>query len=638
MKQANKKTLWKRATSEKRPRTEFDSVVRMLLAYIDTSLQENLDDLISVLQQLDSEKSGKTKELFNAIQNLLENLKLELVDTHSGVVIVLRDVATFLVESKTTTVLEREVARLDELLERLDFVASGGTDGEVPRVQAKGTDIESVVYIPKFPIRLPKHFEDPRVLYVAERLESLNVIQSAHALGTSEFQPKQKLELEQLKLANFCLAAAKHNTKIDLKTFVTKLVKDISTSLAKNTNKPIDLVNYEVNHGVMYRSLAEVFRRKLRDLAVTIGAELTSSADGNILIEIGNNESYITTTVNFIGLRTAFDLISQRMDDLSAQLADFSISEQDGSNTKALSSTAKTRKERIAHSLVEFRNFVELGQGRFEISGNHDDQLRVTVVLPSEARVLHTVPILVGPDSFLLESHLLTAVLDSSTVQWNESQTSIAYEDHSYQYCWIDEDIKPATDKPTWILLLDTNEHKLSLKVEMIKRPELQISVPSVSKIHHGHKCFGERKLKLLLDPSELRPNRHNFNNSDPLDVANNHFLCLNVSQPLEDKIRRCAESDQVLVRHTKTVAETLAQLQEFRPDFLIIEDQLDEFRAIDAVMRLAHAMPLLKVKVLIFVEDNTQSLKQMKNHTIELTCFARDVDFGRLKKVLVAN
>ncbi|MYC25268.1 MAG: hypothetical protein F4X56_05040 [Gammaproteobacteria bacterium] len=637
MKQADKKTLWKRATTENHPRTEFDGVVRTLSAYTDTSLKGNLDEVLAVLQQLDSEKTGKTRELFNAVQNVLENLKLELVESNSGVAKVLCDVATFLVESKTTAVLEGESERLDELLERLDFVASGGTDDEVPRVQKSDAITESVAYVPKFPIEHPKHFEDPRVLHAAERLESLNVILSARTLGTSESNHKHTLELEQLKLANYCLQAAKRNTKTDLNTFATKLAQDISASGTENTNKPDDFLNYEVSDGVMYRSLAEIFRWQLRNLAVSIGAELTSSTDGKIFMEISFNESYISTKVDFFGLRTAFDLISKRMDDLSLKFEDFSISEQDKSNKEGLSITAKTRKERIAHSLVQLQQFVDCAQGRFDIASNDEDQLSVTVELPSEARALHTFPIVVRSDLFLLESYLLTAVLESTKAQWNASQTSVKYADQYYQCCWIDEAIKPRTGSKTWILLLDTKEHKLALEVETIKEPEFQISVPSISQIHRGHKHFGERKMKLLLDPSELLPKRFN-RNSDSVNIYNSHFLCLNVSQALEDKIRRCSDSDQILVRHTKTVAETLTQLQEFRPEYLIIEDQQDEFRAVDALTRLAHSMPSLKVKVLIFVEDDVQPHKHMKNDPIEVTCFARDVDFGRLKQLLAVN
>ncbi|MXZ56100.1 MAG: hypothetical protein F4227_10545 [Gammaproteobacteria bacterium] len=635
MKPANKKTLWKRATSEKHPGTEFDSVVRTLSDYIDTSLQGNLNELLSNLQQLGSEKTGKTKELFNAVQNVLENMRLELVESNSGVATVLRDVASFLVESKTATVLEGESTRLDELLERLDFVASGGTDDEVPRVQEKGVVPEPVSYVPTFPIKLPKHFEDPSVLHFADRLKSLSVILSAHALGANESNPKKKLELEQLVLANYCLNTAKHNTKTDLKAFATKLTKDISDSLSKNTSKAVDFVKYEVSDGCMYRSLSEVLRWKLRDLAVTIGSELTSRADAEILLEISCRESYISAMVNFIGLRTAFDLISLRMDELSLELDDFSISEQDESSEKTLSSSAKTRKERIAHSLVKFGQFVDCAHGRFGIESDDSDRFTVTVNLPSEARALHTFPIVIGSDLFLLESHFLTAVFGSTEVHWNESQTCIEHKAQSFRYCCIDEEVKPKRDAPTWILLLDTKEHKLALEVESIQEPEFQISVPSVSEIHHGHKCFGERKLKLLLDPSELRPSRNNSNHSDSVNVNNSHFLCLNVSHSLEDKIRRCIDSDKLLMRHTKTVAETLSQLQEYRPDYLIIEDQLDEFRAVDALARIAHATPLLKVRVLIFADDRAQPLEQMKNDSFELTSFARDVDFGKLKKVL---
>ena len=637
MKPTNKKTLWKRATSEIHPVTEFDSVVRALSEYIDTSLKGNLDELLSILQQLGHEKTGKTKELFNAVQNVLENLRLKLVESNSGVVTVLRDVSSFLIESKTATALESESTRLDELLERLDFVASGGTDDEVPRVQEEDVVPEPVSFVPNFPLKLPQHFEDPRVLQFAERLESLSTILSAHALGANESNPKKELELEQLVLANYCLNTAKHNTKTDLKTFATKLTKDISDSLSKNTSKPVDFVKYEVSDGFMYRSLSEVLRWKLRDLAVTIGAELTSRADAEILTEICCRESYISASVNFIGLRTAFDLICLRVDELSLELDDFSISEQDEASKETLSSSAKTRKERIAHSLVKFGQFVDCAHGSFEVESNDNDRFTVTVNLPSEARALHTFPIVIGSDLYLIESHLLTAVFSSTEVQWNESQTCIEHEDQIFQCCCIHEEVKSNREGSTWILLLDTKEQKLALEVESIKEPEFQISVPSVSKIHHGHKCFGERKLKLLIDPSELRPSRNN-NHSDSVNVNNNHFLCLNVSHPLENKIRRCADSDRVLVRHTKTVPETLSQLQEFRPDYLIIEDQRDEFRAIDAVTRLAHALPAQKIQVLIFVEDSSEAHPQMKNHSFDLTCFDRNVEFGRLKKVFGAN
>ena len=613
-------------------------MVRSLSSYIDTGIEGNLNSVRSVLQRLENEQTGKTKELFDAVQNVIENLKLELVESNSGVATVLRDVASFLVDSKSAAVLERESTQLDELLERLDFVASGGTDDEVPRVQEKETVPEPVAYVPNLPIKLPRHFEDPSVLQCAARLESLNVILSEYTLGTSESNPKRALELEQLALANYCLNTAKQNTKTDLKAFATKLTEDISELLSKNTAQRIDFVKIEVSDGLMYRSLSEVLRWKLRDLAVTIGAELTSNTEAEILIEIYCHESNTTVVVNFIGLRTAFDLICRRMDELSLELDDFSISEQVEPSETSLSSSAKTRKERIANSLVEFRQFVDCAHGHFEIESNVNDRLTVTVNLPSEARALHTFPIVIGSDLFLLESHFLIAVLGSSEVDWNESQTSVKHEGQSYQICCIDEEIKPTKDAPTWILLLETKEQKLALEVESIKEPEFQISVPSVSEIHHGHQCFGESKLKLLLDPSELRPRRNNSNHSDSVNFDNGHFLCLNVSRSLEGKIRRCIDSNQLLVRHSNTVAETLSQLQEFRPDYLIIEDQIDEVRAADALSRITHLAKLSKVKVLIFVDNLGQPLKQMKNDSLEWTAFARDVDFGSLKKFLVVN
>ena len=93
-----------------------------------------------------------------------------------------------------------------------------------------------------------------------------------------------------------------------------------------------------------------------------------------------------------------------------------------------------------------------------------------------------------------------------------------------------------------------------------------------------------------------------------------------------------------MLVRHTKTLAETLGQLQELRPDYLIIEDLADEFRAVDAILRIAHTMPSLKLSVLLFVEADTQPVEQLKNVPFDLAYLAKSGDFGELKRVLVVN
>lgn len=594
-----------------------------------------------MLQRHQQDKSGRVEELLNAVLNVLENLKLELIQSRSGVAEILRDVATLLEEARTTAALEQQSAKVDELLERLDFVASGGTDEEVPRSNDAEATTQLATVIPTLPIERPQNFEDPWDVYHAERLASLNAILSAHTQRTSNSEWKHRLQSEQLSLANYCLRVAKHQTTLDLKVFANVLVTEIRDSLEKQTDQPIDFISCNAADGYMHRSLAELLRRKLCKLAVLIGTELFSSPDSTVHIEIYPSKSYISFDIKFVGLRTAFDLITQRMDELSLIQEDIPILEHDMHVEEALSKKAKTRKERIAHTLVEVQQFVENALGRLQISSDHDDQLKVSVNLPLGTRVLHTLPILVGTDTFLLESHFITAIVDSSKVHWDESHVSIKFEDHSYEYSLIDDSIqpvKPNSDRTTWILLLNTTSRKLALEVESIGEPELQISVPSVSEIHHGHKLVGGSSLKLLIEPMELRPKRTSKNYANNDLVASNHFLCFNVSQSLIDKILRCIDSEETIVRNTLSLAETLTQLQEFQPDFLVIEDRWDGLRAVDAVKRITHSLPSLRVVILLFTEGGTQPFKQIQNGSITLNSLAKDADFGELKKVLVVN
>ena len=639
MKPAKNKTVWKRETSKSQPRTEFDNVVHALTSYSSSTRKGNLNKILVVLREHDSDKSGKTEELFSAVQNVLENLKLELIEAHSGVAEILCDVAALLVETRTKTALEQESARFDELLERLDFVASGGTDEEVPRVEEAKATSQPANFVPQLPIVRPKNFEDPMVAHLSDRLSSLNTILSVRSFKNDVPGKQLRLQVEQLQLAEYCLRAVEHETTIELEELASELTEVISKFFEEKTNQPLDLVHFDATGGVLYRSLAQIFRWYLRDLAITIGVELVSRSEAKIQITTHSNHSDISLNIEFSGLRTAFDLISQRMEELSATHEDIPLREQFVPTEEILSQSTKTRKERIAHSLVQIRRFVDCAQGQMRISNKDEHQLIVNIKLPRKARVLHALPIVVGSDTFLLESHLLAGVVDTTKVCWDESHSNIKYANNNYQYCLIDDNTrpcKPNKDTPTWVLLIDTMDRKVALEVETIGKPELQVSVPSVSEIQYGHRLLGENRLRLLIDPMELRPLGRSdvITNKDPTT----HYLCFHVSETLENKIKRCIDNKPNIVRHTSTLADTISQLQEYCPDFLIIEECTDEFRTIDALQRIGNTIRSLKVKVVLFAASSTQPVEQMNNVSFDVAYLSKDADFRELKNVFVPN
>lgn len=635
MKPVKTQTLWKRETSAKQPQTEFDEVVYALTAFTNSDEQANLVELLTVLQSSNFNKNGKTTELFSAVQNVLENLKLELIDERSGVSEILRDVVAFLVETRTTTTLEREHTRIDELLERLDFVASGGTDDEVPRTQATQEVTRPADLIPKLPIEHPKNFEDPTVVNQVERLRSLNAILRTRALGNTSSECNHRLQLEQLQLANYCLNTVNREITIELREFAGALAKEVSHSLREIGHNAVNSVEFEASKDAMYRSLAEVLHNPLSEVAITIGSQLVSGADTSIQFRIKRNRSCISFAIAFTGLRTAFDLIEQRMDELSSTSENSSIFEPTPVPEELVSKTTKTPKEQIAHKLVELHRFVDGASGQFSVSGDDDNRLTVNLTLPTSGRVIHTLPVEIGTDTFLIEAHLVTAILDSSKVHWDDSHSNVKHESQVFQHCVIDDDIKPikfSKDSPTWMLLLDTTEHKLALEVEIVGTPVLQFSFSSSSEISQGHKFLGENKLELLIDPMDLRCK--GWRGTPIHKTPKKHFLCVNVSKSVEDKIKRCIDTRLILMRHTSTLADTISQLQEYRPDFLVIEEGSDELRANDAITSIANSIPLMCVQILVFGD-----VELKPNLSVEkFVCLAKDADFGVLKNVLVAN
>ena len=641
MKPSNTKTLWKRKTTAAGVQTEFDRVIHSLTAYANAAPTGNLDEVLSALQKNDIDRTSKTKELLTAVENVLENVKLDLVKSQSGVTQVLRDVAAFFLEARTITALERETTRLDELLERLDFVASGGTDEEVPRAQLANATARRLAFVPKLPLERPQKFEDPTLTHHVERLMSLNSVLQVHTEVPSESSEKNHLLLEQLSLANSVLHNAKQELTMELTAFASSLVQEVRESLEKKATKSVDIVQIDTTDGVMYRSLAEEFHRKLRDAVVIIGKELLLHPDAEVHIKFRVRNASITSAITFVGLSTAFDLIKQRLEELSLAVWDSPIQNLKADKEEALRKTTKTRKERIANGLVELQQFVYAARGHFAVTSSGEDRLLVSVELPIHTRILHTLPIVVGSDRFLLESHFLTAVLDSTKVRWNDQHTNIEFEDKSYQYCLIADHIQPTTsdtDAPTWMLLLDTPSRKLALEVETFEEPELKISPPSISELNHGHKFLGENTLKLLLDPMELKPKGSTKSNVRHTKETETPILCFNVSPSLVDKIRRCITTDRLSVRHTTTMADALTELQEFQPAYLIIEDHLDEFRAVDAVGRIAHTLPSLNLQILLFAEAGTTTTTLMDHVSFNVTCLDRGVDFGELRKVFVAG
>lgn len=638
MKPGKNKTLWKRAISKTQPHTEFDQVVHALTSYSDSAPKGNLNELLSVLKEDWADSTGKTNELLGAVQNLLENLKLELIVAHSEIGEILRDVAVLLKETRTKTALEQQSARLDELLERLDFVASGGTDKEVRRVE-EAAPRKPATFFPKLPIARPKNFEDPSVANHLERIESLSAILSARFCKNDVTGRQLELQVEQLQLAEYCLRTVEQGTTTELKDFTYELTEEISKFFEGKVNKPAEFVHFVATAGVVYRSFAQIFRRQLFDLAIIIGGELASRSDARIQIETHSCNSNVSLTIEFIGLRTAFDLISRRVEELSVTLEDFPVYEPNVLAEEALSKTAKTRKERIAYGLVQLGRFVDCAQGQISISSTEEQQLTVDLKLPLRARVLHVLPIIVGSDTFLLESHLLAGIIDSTKVCWDESHSSIEHADKNYQYCVIDDDIrpiKPNKDNPNWVLLLDTMDRKLALEVENISEPELQISVPSKSKIQHGHQLLNGNTPRLLIDPMDLRPPARIDVITD--EVSTTHFLCFLVSKTLQAKIRRCIDNGPIIMRNSSSWADTISQLQEYRPDFLIIEERTDEFRAMDALKRIGNTIRSLRIKVVLFIEAQNKPVERLKNVSFDLAYLSKDDDFRELKNVFAVN
>ena len=620
--------------------TEFAHVVEVITAYVDAVSNSSRDDVLTVLQKFKAARTGKTKELLTAVENALENVKLDLVESQSGVNEVLLDVVSFLSYARTTTTLERHTSKLDELLERLDFVASGGVDAEVPRDTQTNVTSQAEAYIPKLPVKQPKNFEDPSLARHVERLTSLNAILTQIVDVSEHSRRDRQLRLEQLNLVNYVLLDATHKLAVDFKSFANKLVQEIRDSLEEKTNKSVTFVHFEVDDGIMYRSLSEVFRGKLREAVEVIGEGLLSHRDTQIQLRFSTSSSSNTIDITFMGFVDALDLIEHRMAELSGYESDNLIQYPLTDDKEQLRRTTKTRKERIALTLADLRQFVDSARGQFQMSSDNDGQFQIFVELPLYTRIVHTLPIEVGTDTFLLESHCVTAVLDTPKAQWDVTRTNIEYDDQSYRYCLIADHIKPnapTADTQTWMMLLDVMSHKLALEVQHIGKPELQVSTPSLSKINHGHKFIGGRLLRLLLDPSTLIPTEMNKNDVHPQIETKTNILCLNTSQLLVKKVQRCIGTADLLLRYASTTADAIAEVQEYLPRILIIEDDPDDFRASDAVSRIAQAIPWANFTLLLFKDSDGTAVERIDRLPFKVICLTRNTDFAQLKKALAA-
>lgn len=121
-------------------------------------------------------------------------------------------------------------------------------------------------------------------------------------------------------------------------------------------------------------------------------------------------------------------------------------------------------------------------------------------------------------------------------------------------------------------------------------------------------------------------------------EVPTAHFLCFLVSKTLQAKIERCIDTGPIIMRNTSSLADTISQLQEYRPDFLIIEESTDEFRAMDALKRIGNAIHYLRIKVVLFIEAQTKPVEQLKKVSLDIVYLSKDDDFRELKNVFSAN
>ena len=593
---------------------------------------ERLAQQISLVR---NEIEGPLGDLLWATENLLSSVRTGTLSDQEGLRQVLQDLAQFLHSaSKAEDPSPFNIEEVDELLERLDFLASGGTDREVPKRDRSG-DTPTIDFRRfNFPIESSPDVEDPVLTSLLERVRSTGHLLSANLETSNDRRSRDLIErnLQQLRSID-----ARINEQSLVR--VDELVRQLTDSIKSDSELQTDRARIEIKQDStcndhVYKSLANFLVPIIKALMKTFTATADSGLEASFELQTVSKSDEMAFSFRLKGIKSKLadrmesTLRSLALADSSERVTHEGFSQQDSASSPMIQSALLTYAQSIRS--IGGLLFVERDErGEFEIKAT----------VGKNTRLAKVVPVTIDSDRYGIEAYLVQAVVPANNATCDIYRNLVVHAKHSYEYRTLGATRKldkvSSTDLGLMVLM-DYNSWKVAVHVDKVHEIETLALSRSSSNIEFGNTMSLPPNNLLQLDlQSDLSNETFNSPNKTPTSQSRHSLYHGDVSASLADRLNIATRGSNIECKFVHGIFETIRAIQERKPRFLVLQDSNNGSNWLDQLRLMQRYNDLSSTQIMIATTDGESHKLRFGSEFSKLKWIPMDIQVPDLVDLL---
>lgn len=624
------------------PRNPSDSSLIDSVAFGLATLEKHGDQAREVerlVQQISSVRKqfdGTMAELLWATENFLSSFNSGNLNDEKGSYAVLQELSRYL--HRTAAIDDTEFTNtdeVDELLERLDFLASGGSDQEVPRRTRGTTTPSSNFHRINFPVEPSRHNEDSLQTSMLEYSRSTCRLLVSRLEAQSDSRSRGLLE-QQLQYLNNIETSIRKQSSVTMVELVNRITDPIKSDLEKHSGSPsVETHVNQVSTVYVYKSLANFLVPVLRDLAQALAATSTDRKGATFEIRALVDADLLTVSYTLKGIKTKFvELIVTTLESnvLSA-----------GTETeKHADPHATSTSENIRSSVHALAGAVQTLAGSLSVETAPDGEVKLELSVNSRARLTQVVPVLVDSANFAIEAQLVQAVVPTHKAARDIYRNQVLHEDTTYEFSALGQTNRldqVDSDVSGFFVLMECNSRKSAIHVEGFQNVTELVVRPSSSDVEFGSTMSLSPPNLIQLDLlSSLAGDTDKPAIKDGENSKRTRVCLCDLSSHIAETFSKASLGMNSKCEVVQGSFETIRSIQERRPSILVLEASDNEENWIDQLRLARHYTDLSSAQVWIAGSEHESQHSRFGPEFSDVRWIPRDIQVPQLVELLTSS
>ena len=501
---------------------------------------------------------------------------------------------------------------LDELLERMDLLASGTSLND-----ANLSVTEDQMLPPKrftdidFPVAQPADHDANEAIRLEERLlcdlelvkqtarrgVELDGVTSTHFNETYR-STEQIAQLVQSQL---------DRQKVDLKALfkADDVLGGFVADDIEATHDSTELGDLEkpMPGARIFKSTANRLVSATRELILDLKSQ-NPSDEWSITL-------YNNADVRELTVQIAFQNLDLNLDELSSNLLEADEIYEDsttldpGRVVEFLLNPDFSASSSTGEALASFDKEIQALGGFVSMKVTEESDLVVRASLNRNVRPESLLQFSSDGDSFAINATTVEVVVPACSADYDRVSNSIVHNNEHFEYLQYGHRIRPlAPHAKDWgLIVLIRASQRIALRVDSVESVSEHAVRSAQDNSWRGHAHVTSEKFPLLLDPDALTSDTQT-GSSGRREINATRFLIANVSADDRKRLRDTISSLGCAVLESHGTRETIQQMQEWRPDFLVVaKDTIGESE--ELIRRVLEATSFDTAKALMLEPDS---------------------------------